>query len=99
MTHDFAVFSTHHLTHIRYRATSDHVLWKSTAYTKFWTKSTWIISIHRPLSAHWVLCIARVSRRELQLFDSLGEPKPWRSDIEVRNYLFICPMSHNSSYG
>ncbi|KAF8119588.1 hypothetical protein EV363DRAFT_1409925 [Boletus edulis] len=98
MTHDFAVFSTHHLTHIRYRA-SDHVLWKSTAYTKFWTKSTWIIPIHRPLSAHWVLCIARVSRRELQLFDSLGEPKPWRSDIEVRNYPFICPMSHNSSYG
>ncbi|KAF8120229.1 hypothetical protein EV363DRAFT_1191626 [Boletus edulis] len=92
MTHDFAVFSTHHLTHIRYRA-SDHVLWKSTAYTKFWTKSTWIIPIHRPLSAHWVLCIARVSRRELQLFDSLGEPKPWRSDIEDVTQLIIRLMS------
>lgn len=61
---DFALFSIHHLTHIRYHA-SDHVLWKAMAYMKFWTKDTWIIPIHRPLSAHWVLCIAHVSRREL----------------------------------
>ena len=30
-THDFAVFSTHHLTHTRYHA-SNHVLWKAMAY-------------------------------------------------------------------
>ena len=84
--HKFAVFSTHHLTHIRHHS-SDNVLWKSTAYTKFWTKDIWIIPIHRQIAGHWVLCIAHLSRHELRLFDSLGEQRPWRNDVQVRNYI------------
>ena len=79
----FAVFSTYDLTHVRYNAT-DKLLWKATAHTMFWLKDVWIIPIHRPsIVGHWVLCIAHISRRELWLFDSLGEQRPWKADIQV----------------
>ncbi|KIJ59525.1 hypothetical protein HYDPIDRAFT_49728, partial [Hydnomerulius pinastri MD-312] len=82
-THNFAVFSTHNLTHICYNA-PDHVLWKATAWTMFWSKNIWIIPIHRPSPVgHWVLCIANFSRKQLLLFDSLGKQKPWWADVHV----------------
>ncbi|KAF8835149.1 hypothetical protein BDN67DRAFT_873149, partial [Paxillus ammoniavirescens] len=78
-----AVFSTHDLTCIQYNA-PDKILWKATAWTLFWSKDLWIIPIHRPLLiGHWVVCIAYFSCKELQLFDSLGEQKPWRADVQV----------------
>jgi len=90
-THNFVIFSTYHLTHIRYHATN-HVLWRATAYTKFWTKGIWIIPIHHPLQAHWVLCIAHLSHRELHLFDSLGEQKPWKTDIHTGTMCLFLPV-------
>ena len=61
-------------------------------YMKFWMKDTWIIPIHRPLSAYWILCIACLCRRELRLFDSLGEQRPWRSDIHIHTYMCVYLM-------
>ncbi|KIJ20748.1 hypothetical protein PAXINDRAFT_39745, partial [Paxillus involutus ATCC 200175] len=78
-----AVFSTHNLTRIQYNA-SNEVLWKAMRCICFWKKQIWIILIHRPSPiGHWVLCIARLSWKELLLFDSLGEQKPWRADVQV----------------
>ena len=74
---NFVVFSTHHLTHIHYHTST---------YTNFWMKDIWIIPIHWPMAAHWVLCIAHLSWQELQLFNSLGEQKPRWNDIQVCNY-------------
>ncbi|KAF9231589.1 hypothetical protein BU15DRAFT_90869 [Melanogaster broomeanus] len=80
--HRFAVFSTHDLTRIRYNA-PDEVLWKASEQTMFWSKDVWIIPIHRPSPVgHWVLCVAHFSRKELLLFDSLSEMKPWRADVQ-----------------
>ncbi|KAF9233292.1 hypothetical protein BU15DRAFT_54099, partial [Melanogaster broomeanus] len=78
-----AVFSTHDLMRIRYNA-PDEVLWKASEQTMFWSKDVWIIPIHRPSPVgHWVLCVAHFSRKELLLFDSLSEMKPWRADVQV----------------
>ena len=89
----FAVFSTYDLPRIHYGA-SDDSLWKGTRHTTFWTKDIWIIPIHRPSPVgHWVLCIALLSRRELRLFDSLAEEKPWRADVQV----CILACAHNNA--
>ncbi|KIK79744.1 hypothetical protein PAXRUDRAFT_36366 [Paxillus rubicundulus Ve08.2h10] len=81
-THRFAVFSMHDLTRIQYNA-SDEVLWKAMWWICFWKKDIWIIPIQRPSPVgHWVLCIAYLSQKELLLFDSLGEQKPWRADVQ-----------------
>ncbi|KAF8836910.1 hypothetical protein BDN67DRAFT_991962 [Paxillus ammoniavirescens] len=80
--HHFMVFSTHDLTHIHYNAPNE-ILWKAMTWTLFWSKDLWIIPIHRPLLVgHWVVCIVYFSCKELQLFDSLGEQKPWRADVQ-----------------
>ncbi|KAG1887308.1 hypothetical protein F4604DRAFT_1917113 [Suillus subluteus] len=41
-----AIFSTHDLPRIRYKA-SDEILWRNTAWTSFWDKDVWILPIHR----------------------------------------------------
>lgn len=88
----FAIFSTFDLHRIRYNA-SDHVLWQTMKHTSFWTKSVWIIPIHRSSGGgHWVLCVAQIEQSKLMLFDSLGEQRPWRTNVQVS------PPQHTPSH-
>ena len=78
-----AVLSTHDLPHIRYHA-QDDVLWRNVLWTRYWEKSIWILPIHRPSPAgHWVICVVKLTSKQLLLFDSLAEQKPWKHDIKV----------------
>jgi Ulp1 family protease len=78
-----ALLTTHDLPRIRYNA-SDDILWRNVSYTRYWEKDVWILPIHRPSNiGHWVLCIIRFSSKELHLFDSLAEKKPWKNDVKV----------------
>ncbi|KAG2156682.1 uncharacterized protein EDB93DRAFT_1238950 [Suillus bovinus] len=77
-----AIFSTHDLPRIRYNA-SDEILWRNTAWTSFWDKDVWILPIHRPSPVgHWVLCAIYIPTKELHLFDSLAERRPWKNDVK-----------------
>lgn len=78
-----ALLTTHDLPRIRYNA-SDDILWRNVSYTRYWEKDIWILPIHRPSNiGHWVLCVIRFSNKELHLFDSLAEKKPWKNDVKV----------------
>ncbi|KAG1879878.1 hypothetical protein F4604DRAFT_1923085 [Suillus subluteus] len=77
-----AIFSTHDLPRIRYKA-SDEILWWNTVWTSFWDKDVWILPIHRPSPVgHWVFCAIYISTKELHLFDSLAERRPWKNDVK-----------------
>jgi hypothetical protein len=83
-----AMLSSHDLPRIRYNA-SDDILWRNVSWTSYWEKDVWILPIHRPSNiGHWVLCVIRFSSKELQLFDSFAERKPWKRDIKVSLNLF-----------
>ncbi|KIK15548.1 hypothetical protein PISMIDRAFT_39624, partial [Pisolithus microcarpus 441] len=78
-----AILSTHDLPHIRFNA-EDDTLWRNPSWTRFWEKSIWILPIHCSLPVgHWVLCTIDFHSRQLFLFDSLAEQKPWRNDVKV----------------
>ncbi|KAG2343347.1 hypothetical protein BDR05DRAFT_884361 [Suillus weaverae] len=78
MAEQYAILSTHDLLHIRYNAPDD-VLWCNMSWTSYWTKEVWILPIHRPSDVgHWVLCIIHLQSKELHLFDSFAERKPWK---------------------
>ncbi|KAG2092121.1 uncharacterized protein F5147DRAFT_585987 [Suillus discolor] len=79
-----AIFSTHDLPCIRYNASND-ILWRNILWTRYWEKDVWVLPIHRPSSSigHWVICVIHKFDKELLLFDSLGEKKPWKNDIKV----------------
>ncbi|KAG2154223.1 uncharacterized protein EDB93DRAFT_1239586 [Suillus bovinus] len=67
MIEQYTILSTHNLPHIRYNAPDD----------------VWILPIHRPSDVgHWVLCVVHLRSKELHLFDSFAERKPWKSDIK-----------------
>ncbi|KIO09804.1 hypothetical protein M404DRAFT_130054 [Pisolithus tinctorius Marx 270] len=81
-----AIFSMHDLPRIRYHA-EDNVLWRNISWTRYWEKTTWILPIHRPSPiGHWVLCVIKFPSKQLLLFDSLAEQKPWKQDIKVTEY-------------
>lgn len=81
-----AIFSTHDLPRIRYNA-ADDILWRNTFWTRYWEKDVWVLPIHRPANAgHWVVCVIYLSRKELHLFDSLAERKPWKHDVKVGSF-------------
>jgi Ulp1 family protease len=49
-----------------------------------------MIPIHRPSDiGHWVFCAIHLTRKELHLFDSLGERKPWKNDVKVSLSLHV----------
>ncbi|KIK10555.1 hypothetical protein PISMIDRAFT_36942, partial [Pisolithus microcarpus 441] len=78
-----AILSTHNLPHIPFNA-EDDVLWRNLSWTRFWEKPIWILPIHHSLPVgHWVLCTIRFCSRQLFLFNSFAEQKPWRNDIKV----------------
>jgi Ulp1 family protease len=59
------------------------VLWQHLSHTTYWNKRLWLIPIHRPKELHWVFVVAAVHERRLFLFDSLGERRGWRHNIQV----------------
>ncbi|KAG1801271.1 hypothetical protein EV424DRAFT_1545449 [Suillus variegatus] len=82
MVEQYAILSTHDLPRIRYNAPDD-VLWRNMSWTSYWTKEVWILPIHRPSDVgHWVLCVVHLRSKELHLFDSFAERKPWKSDTK-----------------
>ncbi|KAG2104041.1 uncharacterized protein F5147DRAFT_775752 [Suillus discolor] len=82
MAEQYAILSTHDLPRIRYNA-PDNVLWRNMSWTSYWTKEVWILPIHRPSDVgHWVLCVVHLQTKELHLFDSFAERKPWKSDTK-----------------
>ncbi|KAG2092828.1 uncharacterized protein F5147DRAFT_821605 [Suillus discolor] len=83
MVEQFAILSTHDLLRIRYNAPHD-VLWQNMSWTRYWAKEVWILPIHRPSHVgHWVLCVVHLRSKELHLFDSFVERKPWKVNIKV----------------
>lgn len=81
-SHDCAIFSTHDLVRIRYKA-SDQDLWRSVSKTEFWRKLTWIIPIHRPRESHWVLAVIHLVDGRIQVYDSLASKRGWPQDLKV----------------
>ncbi|KAG2113977.1 hypothetical protein DEU56DRAFT_874329 [Suillus clintonianus] len=78
-----AILSTHDLPRIRYNA-ADEMLWRQSSWTRYWEKDIWILPIHRPVPVgHWVLCVICRSSKELHLFDSFAEKRPWQHDIKL----------------
>lgn len=79
----YAILSTHDLPCIRYNVSDDR-LWRNISWTGYWAKDVWIIPIHRPsIVGHWVLCIVHLQSKEIHLFDSFAEQRPWKSDVKV----------------
>ncbi|KAG2053155.1 hypothetical protein BDR06DRAFT_1054409 [Suillus hirtellus] len=79
---DVAIFSTFDLPRIRYHATNN-MLWRNTRWTCYWEKDVWVLPIHRPAHVgHWVVCVIYLSTKELHLFDSLAERKPWKHNVK-----------------
>ncbi|KAG1755308.1 hypothetical protein EDD22DRAFT_784529, partial [Suillus occidentalis] len=86
-----ATFSTHDLPRIHYNAT-DNMLWCNSSWTHYWEKDVWVLPIYRASDVdHWVLCVIHLSRKELHLFDSLAECKPWKHDVKDI-MKFICRL-------
>jgi len=77
-----AIFSTHDLTRIRYKAL-DQELWKKVKHTEYWKKNVWIIPIHRRRQVHWVLAVAYLQSGEVHLYDSFAGKVQWKNDIPV----------------
>ena len=48
-------------------------------------------------TGHWVLCIVHLSRRELRLFDSLGEQRPWKVDVLVYTWLYEMTLTEQAT--
>ena len=77
-----AIFSTHDLVRIRYKASDDN-LWRAVSKIKYWEKTIWIFPIHRPQENHWVLAVVYVLEGQILLYDSLASRKHWSKDVEV----------------
>jgi hypothetical protein len=94
-----AVFSTFDLPRIRYNA-ADDMLWRNTSWMRYWEKDVWVLPIHRPSGVgHWVVCIIYLSRKELHLFDSLAERKPWKQDVKVGSLSLSCDVHFDGFAG
>ncbi|KAG0706003.1 hypothetical protein DFH29DRAFT_980719 [Suillus ampliporus] len=77
-----AILSTHDLPRIRYNA-PDEVIWRQCSWTHYWGKDVWVLPIHRASRVgHWVFCAIYLPSKELHLFDSLGDQKPWKHDVK-----------------
>jgi hypothetical protein len=94
-----ALLSSHDLPRIRYNA-SDDILWRNVSWTFYWEKDVWILPIHRPSSiGHWVLCVIRFSSKELHLFDSFAEMKPWKRDVKVSVLISVVRRPYSALKG
>ncbi|KAJ8508215.1 hypothetical protein ONZ45_g9480 [Pleurotus djamor] len=78
----YAIFDTYALVHVAGKV-NDEALWNMVSVTRFWEKDVFIIPIHRPRQLHWVLCVARLQTRTLEVFDSFGSRSHWESDLHL----------------
>ncbi len=76
------VFSTYDLHRIHYKA-SDAELWRNTHRREYWSKTVWIIPIHRRGANHWVMAVLYLERKEVHLYDSFGSQPAWHQDVQV----------------
>jgi Ulp1 family protease len=83
-----AVFNTHDLTRIRYKANDDE-LWRNVHHTMFWDKPIWLVPIHRRAEEHWVLVAVSVPQQELYFFDSFAEKSGWQRDLRVSSLFLV----------
>ena len=79
----YALLSTYVLADHRNHTYDDHRTWRNSYKTQYWSKSKWIIPIHRLATQHWVLCVVNRVSRHIDFFDSLGEQSAWMQDIQV----------------
>lgn len=77
-----AILNTHDLVYIRSGA-SDDVVWRNVKRVEYWSKSVWILPIHRQYAQHWVVCIIYPEQKQLHLFDSFADRKSWNGDVKV----------------
>jgi len=77
-----AIFSTHNLVRIRYKALDDN-LWRAVSKIKYWEKTIWIFLIHRPQENHWVLAVVYILEGQILVYDSLASRRHWSKDIEI----------------
>lgn len=80
------ILSTHDLPHIWYNA-PDEFIWCQCSWMHYWEKDIWVRPIHWPSHVgYWVFCAIYLPSKELHLFNSLGDEKPWKHDIKVCSY-------------
>ena len=78
-----AIISTHALAEHRNTSDNDRI-WRVTKVSRFWSKTKWIIPIHRPaVPEHWVLCVVDTASQHIDFFDSLAEVDKWLPDVNV----------------
>lgn len=77
-----ALFSTHDLVRIRFKA-SDDELWRWLKKLQYWERDIWIIPIHRRRECHWVLAVVFHQRAEIAFYDSLAGKRLWHQDVKV----------------
>ncbi|KAJ7202987.1 hypothetical protein B0H12DRAFT_1035731 [Mycena haematopus] len=75
-----AILSTYDLPRVRYKS-SDTDLWRFLGPTQYWTKSLWLIPIHRPAEQHWVCAVVDVPSTTLYFYDSLASRSGWRGNL------------------
>ncbi|KAH6903735.1 hypothetical protein BKA70DRAFT_1110666 [Coprinopsis sp. MPI-PUGE-AT-0042] len=76
------IFSTFDLLMVRDGTNSD-TMWRRTSPLEYWTKSIWILPIHRvALYEHWVLAVIQLKTGRVFLFDSLAKASHWSYDMK-----------------
>ncbi|KAG2056660.1 hypothetical protein BDR06DRAFT_970020 [Suillus hirtellus] len=92
------MLSTHDLPCICYNAPDD-VIWCNALWVHYWDKDTWVLPIHHPsVIGHWVLCVIWLSHKELHLFDSLNDRKPWQSDVKCVNMVIMLILTLKATH-
>ncbi|KAF7977559.1 hypothetical protein HWV62_3356 [Athelia sp. TMB] len=76
-----AILTTHDLVRIRYGASDDDV-WRNVKRVEYWSKSVWVLPIHRQDAHHWVVCVIYPQHKQLHLFDSFADRRAWHADIK-----------------
>jgi len=76
-----SIFSTQDLPLVRFNA-GDDVFWRRTRLAQYWKKDIWLLPIHRVAVQHWVLAIILPHHRQIFLFDSFAEIRPWRRELK-----------------
>src|SRR5882762_1519856 len=77
-----AIRSTHSLTKHRGDSDDDQI-WRIVKVSRFWTKTKWILPIHRPEGfGHWVLCVVNTVSHHVDFFDSFADVGNWLPDIK-----------------
>lgn len=77
-----AILSTHDLVLTKFGVPDDQI-WRNTRKTEYWRKKVWVLPVHRPDAHHWVMCVIYPNLKQINLFDSFAQHKPWNGDLKV----------------